>query len=89
MDRVNFTQYDEYPREMLMYLRYNGPHFNKRLCEFAVDHMSRDGKKVVQKAKDYLDELLTKYNIEIQNNQLYDGLYVFHMGIADFYKSSI
>ena len=89
MDRVNFTQYDEYPREMLMYLRYNGPHFNKRLCEFAVDHMSRDGKKVLQKTKDYLDELLTKYNVEIQNNQLYDGLYVFHMGIADFYKSSI
>ena len=39
MERQNFTQYDEYPRGMIVYMRNYGPHFNKRLCDFAVSKM--------------------------------------------------
>ena len=41
MERSNFTQYDEFPREMLIYMRNYGPHFNRKLYEFAVSHMTK------------------------------------------------
>ena len=28
--------YDELPEDMIEYLKYNGRHFNKHLCDFAV-----------------------------------------------------
>jgi hypothetical protein len=31
----DFTKYDIKPESFINYLRYYGPHFNKKLCEFA------------------------------------------------------
>lgn len=31
----DFTKYDIKPEGFLNYLRYYGPHFNKKLCDFA------------------------------------------------------
>jgi hypothetical protein len=33
--KEDFTEYDIKPEAFLNYLRYYGPHFNKKLCEFA------------------------------------------------------
>ena len=41
MERANFTQYDEFPREMLLYMRNYGPHFNRKLYEFAASLMTK------------------------------------------------
>jgi hypothetical protein len=41
MDRTDLTQYDIKPEGMVNYLRYNGPHFNKKLMEFAAKHMEK------------------------------------------------
>lgn len=41
MIRDNFTRYDEYPQAMLAYLRNYGPHFNRKLFEFAVSKMTK------------------------------------------------
>lgn len=78
---------------MINYMRYNGPHFSKKLCEFAVSKMlkEKDGKLVPIQAitKADLDSLLTSYKVKIENNQLYDYLYVANMCKADFLGSSI
>ena len=93
MERANFTQYDEFPREMLIYMRNYGPHFNRKLYEFAASLMTKkvDGieQKVVPYTKEQVDSMLKKYNVVIMKNQLYDACYVATMCKADFLGTSI
>lgn len=82
--RLDF--YDDRPYSMKHYLRYYGEHFNKKLCDFAVSKM-KHGKAVVKKST--IDEILTKYSIVLQNNELYDYVFVYNMGNNDYMGSSI
>jgi len=41
MEKTDLTQYDIKPEAMVNYLRYNGPHINKKLCDFAVSKMQK------------------------------------------------
>ena len=86
MIRNSLDIYDDRPNSMVRYLKYYGPHFNKRLCEFAVSKMHHDKPKV---PKEKVEESLTKYNIQLMNNELYDHVYVYNMGNNDFMGSSI
>lgn len=89
----NFTQYDEYPREMLIYMRHYGPHFNKNLFDFAVGNMTvrQNGKEVPLQpwTKEQVSNLVLKYGVKLEHNQLYDAAFVANMCKADFYGSSI
>ena len=78
--------YDDRPTSMKRYLKYYGEHFNKKLCEFAVSKMNH-GKQPIQSEK--VDEILNKYNVKLEKNQLYDYVYVYNMGNNDFFGSSI
>ena len=93
MTRDNFTRYDDYPQAMLTYLKYYGPHFNRKLFEFAVSKMTKVIRGVEQKitpmTKEDVDNMLRDYNVEIKNAQLYDCVYVANMCKADFLGSSI
>ena len=95
MNRESLDLYDDMPEDMKNYIRYNGRHFNKHLCEFAVSKMSvRDSStgeltKLEPISKETLDSLLKTYKIEINNNQLYDYVYVANMCKADFLGSSV
>lgn len=93
MVRDNFTRYDEYPEAMLAYLRNYGPHFNRKLYEFATDKMMKvyEGKKkkIVPYKKEDVDTLMKNYGIEVNNAQLYDCAYVASMCKADFLGSSV
>ena len=93
MNRVNFTQYDHIPEDMANYLRYYGPHFNKKLFEFAVGMMTKDAGGATVSIKPYtkeqVDQLLEKNNIKLKYNQLYDAAYVANMCKADFLSSSV
>ena len=51
--KEDFTQYDVKPEGFVNYLRYYGPHFNRKLCQFACDQMPR-----IEYSKDKLDSLL-------------------------------
>lgn len=94
-ERESLDIYDRKPKEMVNYLRYNGYHFTKNMCEFAVSKMRKmnaaTGKeeRIEPRTKEQVDEVLTKNGVRIANNSLYDYIYVYHMAIADFYKSSI
>lgn len=93
MKRINFTQFDEFPREMLIYMRNYGPHFNRKLFEFAVDNMTKVNNGVEEKIKPYtkeeVDDILRLQGITLKRNQLYDAAYVANMCKADFLGSSI
>lgn len=84
--RLPLDYYDDRPLSMQRYLRYYGQHFNKKLCDFAVKKMNH-GKDPLSKEK--VEELLTKYGIKLENNQLYDHVYVMNMGNNDFMGSSL
>ena len=93
MRRESLTQYDEYPREMLNYMRQFGPHFNRKLYEFAVSKMYKMSNGTEQKITPYTKEaannLLIAHGIEVKNAQLYDAAYVASMCKADFLGSSV
>ena len=86
MTRNSLNIYDDRPSSMKLYLKYYGQHFNKKLCQFAVSKMNH-GKTPIPKEK--VDEKLKAYNIELDNNELYDYVYVYNMGNNDFMGSSI
>lgn len=93
MIRDNFTRYDEYPQAMLTYLRNYGPHFNRKLYEFAVGKMTKmeNGveKNIKPFTKENVDSILKVHNIDVRNGQLYDCAYVANMCKADFLGSSV
>ena len=87
--------YDVLPEDMINYLRHNGRHFNKKLCDFAVSKMkyhnlsTGEVVKLVPISKEHIDSLLKTYKIELNNNELYDYVYVANMCKADFFGSSV
>lgn len=94
MERASLSQYEEYPKEMLVYMRHYGPHFNRKMFEFAVSQMTyedEDGKEksVTPYTKDEISSLLNMQGVEVRRNQLYDAAYVATMCKADFLGSSI
>lgn len=86
MIRTSLDLYDDRPSSMKRYLRYYGQHFNKKLSDFAISKM-KHGKQSISKEK--IDEILSKHNINLDNNELYDYVYVYNMGNNDFMGSSI
>jgi len=71
MERTNLTQFEEYPKEMLLYMRHYGPHFNRKLFEFAISNMEKitDGRrtKLNPYTKDEVESMLKLYNVKINN----------------------
>lgn len=93
MKRDNFTRYEEYPEAMLIYMRNYGPHFNRKLFEFAVSKMYKviGGKeeKIKPMSREEVNSMLSLQGVEVKRNQLYDAAYVANMCKADFLGSSI
>lgn len=83
------------PEDMERYLSYYGMHFNKNMYEFAVGNMERKNKssgtvkKMSPMSVDELKSILSRHNVEIQTNDIYDALYLATMVKADFWGSSI
>lgn len=71
------------------YLSRYGWHFSKKLCEHAVSKMKKGDKKITPYTKEMVDAILKKYNIELENQEGYDYVYIANMCRADFYGSSI
>ena len=87
--RQSLNAYDYQPEEMVAYLRHNGWHFNKKMCEWAVKQMRKNGKPIKMVGKEEVEEMLKKHDIELENNVGWDACYVCNMARADFYASSI
>lgn len=90
MDNTLFDVfYDSKPAAMINYLRYNGPHFSKKLCDFAVSLMFRDGKSIKPFSKEEIDGLLEANSVKLKNNELYDYVFVANMAKADYLGKSL
>ena len=80
--KEDFTEYDIRPVEFENYLRYYGPHFNKKLCDFACGEDK-------EYTREKVESLLKAYKIEVKNAKLYDAVYVANWCRSTFYGSSI
>ena len=80
-----------FPEAMENYLEFNGWHFNKKMCQWAVSKMYRmDGEKkefIEPYTLESLRALLEKVKVEFEID--YDALYIANMCKADFLGSSI
>ncbi len=87
--------YDYRPAAMNSYLAAYGWHFCKKACEDVVSKMRKTnpatGKKerIEPMTKEKVDELLKRYNVELEYNTLYDYVYYANQGLADVFKSSV
>ena len=86
--------YDEIPEGMKRYINNYGCHFNRKLCEEAVDRMytkDEDGRKKSIKpyTKEQVEDLLKSYGVEIHRAKLYDTVYVANMCKADYLGKSV
>lgn len=93
-EKKSLDFWEDMPEDMKKYLKNYGYHFNGKAYRYAVKHMykkSKDGKedKIEPMDKDKVDEILKKYNITLENNDMYDAAYVYAMVMADFYGKSI
>lgn len=82
--------YDRMPSGMQDYLAYYGWHFNKKLCEFAITKMRKQGDvQIIPYTKEQIDQLLKTHRIDIKKAQGYDTVFVANMAKADYMGSSI
>lgn len=95
MKRQALDIYDDFPKEMLAYLRNNGWHFNRKACELACKRMKKlntstqKPEEVETWNKDDVDALLQKHGVTIDENTGYDYVYVANMCKADYLGSSV
>jgi hypothetical protein len=94
MHKTDLTQFDIKPEAMVNYLRYNGPHFNKKLLQFATSKMTKKGingkeTAIVPYTIEQVDNIIRINNINLEYNQLYDYVFVANMCKADYLGSSI
>lgn len=89
MHNTDFTQYDILPKDMVNYLAYNGPHFNKALCEFACSKMEDKNGPIDCYTKKEVELILQRNNITLKHAQLYDCVFVANMCKADYLGSSV
>ena len=81
---------EKMPSGMKDYLNFYGWHFNKKLCDFAVKHMTiSDGAKVEAITKESIEQMLDRYGIVLEKCKGYDAVFVANMAKADYYGSSI
>lgn len=95
MKRDSLDLYDELPTAMIAYLKHYGRHFNNALLNFALGKLSSRNlstgrvESTMTYTKEQVDNILKSNNVKLENNELYDYVYVANMCKADFLGSSI
>ena len=78
------------PEDMEIYLSHNGRHFSKKMYEFAVSNMYKEGGQRIQPiTKEVFKSKMQQYGIKLNNDMLCDGMYVWSMCAADFLGRSV
>lgn len=95
MKHMPLDIYDDMPTAMRRYISQYGFHFNKKACDYAVSKMKyknpSTGKleQLTPWTKDQVEEFLKNYGIKLDNDIMYDKVYIIHMCRADYYMSSV
>ncbi len=85
---------DVFPSGMEEYLAAYGWHFSKKMCDWATSNMYKTdsaGKRnyISSYDKDFVDDMLKRYGIKLENKFGYDYVFVANMAKADYLGSSI
>lgn len=86
---------DEWPKGARRYFKTNGFHFNKKACEEAVRGLRKENPATKKLEpidvwdKEQVDDLLKRCNVVLEDNSLYDYVWVANMVRSDYWKSSI
>lgn len=76
------------PDDARQYMKAHGPHFSKKLCEYAVSKMeNKHGNKHF--TVDEVESKLKAHNIPFDENDAYDAVYAFNMYYSDFYPDAM
>lgn len=89
MKRDSLDLYDIRPESMTAYLKYYGWHFNKKMCDFAVSHMHKGSAKITPLTKEKVETMFKNHGIVLQNDILYDKVYLANYGMARHFGSAI
>lgn len=88
MTRLDY--YEILPAGMDAYLSTYGWHFSKAMATWAISRMrDRNDDKVTMRTKEQVDAILRANNIELKNDHGYDAVFVYHMGLSDYYGDSV
>ena len=88
-------EYDVMPRAQKVYLMRYGWHFSRAASRYAAEQMRKinrtTGKmeRVQPYTKEEVDELLQRYNVQVENKGGYDYVFAAQMCRADYLGSSI
>lgn len=89
-NRVPLDTYDIVPEAQRAYLMNYGKHFNEKMYKFAVSKMrDRNGNRLSPLKKEEFEAKIKEHGIELENNTMYDGTFVWMMAVSDFMGSSI
>lgn len=96
-EKISLDLFDmsECPKDMRLYLKNYGVHFNKKCAKEAIKGLRRKNpatgkdEPVEMKDKEEVEAILNKHNIKLENNVLYDAVWAYHMLLSDFWKSAI
>lgn len=94
MHEENYNMLDLTPEGYREYRRQHGPHFTKKLCDFAVSRMTRkdnEGNDITIAAmeRDEVDRILSDYGIRLKNRAGYDHVFAANMCKADYLGDSV
>ena len=94
MIKEDLTQYDVKPKGFKKYIKYNCPHFNENLLNFATSKMYKKKDDKLIKIEPYtiedVEKILKNNNVKLEDEDiLYDHVYVANMAKADFNGESI
>ena len=87
--------HDDMPIGMKRYISNYGWHFNKRAYDYAATQIKKRNSRTLKEenvepyTKEYVDELLVKYNVQLKRKIMYDYVYAALMCKADYLGSSI
>lgn len=88
-EKQNLDFWEDMPKNMKKYLKNYGYHFNHSIYNFAVSKMfkkNKEGKeeKIEPVEKEKVYELLKKYNITLENDEMYDSAYLYSLAVSDY-----
>lgn len=94
MKKQSLDSFSLVPGAKTAYLSNYGWHFSKKAADFAISKMKRKNNsgnldKVEAYTKEQLTNLLNRYGVKLENDVMYDAVYVAAMCKADFYGTSI
>lgn len=94
MERSSLDSVVRRPQEMVDYLAAYGWHFNRKASDYAAKCMKKRGNggsmtKIEPCTKQEVEAMMEKHGIHLENDIMYDKVYVANMCKADFMGSSI